>query len=128
VVDDIGRDGYAGVDVVEDVLRANRERWPTLHFELLLDDVPLPNCQLVFCRDVLQHLTTSQAVALLDKIRETSASWLLASSHADSNTSLHMAGRCRPVNLETAPYNLGKPERYIRESRSTQKRLGLWKL
>jgi SAM-dependent methyltransferase len=116
---------YIGVDVVSSVIDENRRKYPGLRFEVL-DERPLPCADMVFCRDVMQHLTQSQNRRLMAKIRHSRSELLVATSHRDQcSWPLRVAGGCRPVNLELRPYDLGPPVMRLADE---GKSVGVWRL
>ncbi|MBT8453924.1 MAG: class I SAM-dependent methyltransferase [Deltaproteobacteria bacterium] len=117
--------GYVGIDVVAEVIEHNRLAYPEQRFELLTDE-PLPEAYVVFCRDVMQHLPSHMNLELLDKIRATRASYLVATTHYSRNSELAEVGYYRPINLSMPPYRLGKPMTVLRDHGRT--RMGVWKL
>jgi len=69
VADDVQ---YVGVDIVEEVIATNRERFsrPNVRFECL--DIirdPLPAADLCLIREVFQHLSNAEILSVLPKLR-----------------------------------------------------------
>jgi len=131
-------DRYVGVEVVEELVAINQERYGTDRRQFASLDVTrddLPRVDLIFCRDCLVHLKNGQIRAALRNFRRSGSTYLLATTftgdHPNEEAPL---GGWRPVNLERAPFNLGPPLRLIRERESVEderypdKSLGLWEL
>jgi SAM-dependent methyltransferase len=62
---------YVGVDVVEDVIAANRQRYgrPNVRFECLdITRDPLPTGDLCLIREVFQHLSNREILSVLSKL------------------------------------------------------------
>jgi len=131
-------DRYVGVEVVEELVAANRERFGTPRREFLCREVtrdPLPCVDLILCRDCLVHLKNRQIRAALRNFRRSGSCYLLATTftgdHPNEDAPL---GGWRPVNLERPPFALGPPLRLISERdtvedpRYLDKSLGLWPL
>jgi len=131
-------DRYVGVEVVEELVAINQERYGTDRRQFVSLDVTrddLPRVDLIFCRDCLVHLKNGQIRAALRNFRRSGSTYLLATTftgdHPNEEAPL---GGWRPVNLERAPFNLGPPLQLIRERESVEderhpdKSLGLWEL
>lgn len=104
---------YTGADIVPAIVKANRERLerPGRRF-LLLDATsdPLPEVDLIFCRDLLIHLSLEDIARTLANF-VTSGSRLLMTSHfarRRQNRDI-TSGDFRPVNLCAAPFHLPPP-------------------
>jgi SAM-dependent methyltransferase len=64
---------YTGVDVVETLIRENRERFgrPSVRFECLdITSDPLPPGDLCLIREVLQHLSNAEILQILPKLSQ----------------------------------------------------------
>lgn len=127
--------GYIGVDVAEAAIARSRELHPGREYRVLPALAPLPDRDLVFMRDVLQHLPRDVAVGQLERIRATAARWLFASSYVDGDS----AGVTDPLSACRIDMTvwLGEPELYVpdgwdhhdsRVVRDPAKMLGLWRL
>jgi glycosyltransferase involved in cell wall biosynthesis len=128
-----------GGDVVEDIVARNNDAYgnENRNFECLnIITGPLPKADLIFCRDCLVHLNFADGLAALEQFRKSGAKWLLTTTFIDrdSNDDLYEGTVWRPLNLEKAPYNLPKAERYINEGCTEgdnmygDKCLALWRL
>jgi hypothetical protein len=106
--------GYIGVDIVADALeraRANHPTWTFLLADICTD--PLPRCDAVLCRQVLQHLSLEDGLAAVDNFRRSGAEYLIATSATRGGNRSVPTGthyRCRPSD---PPFNLGPPLRSI---------------
>lgn len=64
---------YIGVDIVDDLIKRNQERYGTDDIEFQSLDIisdELPNAELCLIRQVLQHLSNSQIISILHKINK----------------------------------------------------------
>ena len=120
---------YFGIDVVDEVIQANRpfER-PGVTFAVA-DAVtgPLPEADVVLCREVLFHLSFRDGLAVLRNIRAR-ASWLIATTDTSIwfNSDIP-TGDYRRLNLQRRPYRLRMPHRMISDDVVIPGRaLGLW--
>jgi SAM-dependent methyltransferase len=64
---------YIGVDIVEDLIKRNRQQYETIDIkfhclDIITDD--LPDAELCLIRQVLQHLSNSQIISILQKIKK----------------------------------------------------------
>ena len=130
---------YTGGDIVQAIVDRNSDAYGNKNrrFELLnIITGPLPKADLIFCRDCLVHLNFADGLAALTQFRRSGAEWLLTTTFTDrdSNEDLYEGTIWRPLNLEKAPYNLPKAERYINEGCTEgdnlygDKCLALWRL
>lgn len=130
---------YTGGDIVAEIVEQNDRRFGGRQCSFERLDIvtgPLPQADLILCRDCLVHLNFADGLAALDQFRKSGAKWLLTTTFTerDANADLHEGDIWRPLNLEKPPYNLPKAERYINEGctedegRFADKSLGLWRL
>lgn len=106
--------GYVGIDIVPDVIERNRAARPDRTYEVgdfVTDE--LPACDAVLCRDALQHLSLEDGIAALANFALAGARFIFASSHRDHYNREIAAGDWFPVNLETSPYGLGDPLKFV---------------
>ncbi len=129
-------DMYIGVDVVFDVILANRIRYAHPRRQFLIRDLirdPLPGADLVMCRDVLIHFPNELLIDAMQALLATGARYMLASTFLgrEENVDIEL-GDWRPTNLELPPLSLPPPIDSILETPSEpgfeDKRLGLWNL
>lgn len=118
--------GYCGVDVVPEVIEANALKHPSAVFLALTEDVQLPRCDLIFCRDVLAHLSHATALAVLERLKRTGATWLLCSNYYGSGNTSIKDGGFRPLNLQRLPFHFPEPLKVIDEG-FEKKSMALWR-
>ena len=127
---DLGQVRYLGGDIVPDVIRTNALRYASAHrrfFEVDLVRDPLPQADLVLCRDCLVHLSHGDALAALANIRKSGSRYLLATTFpAVTRNRDILTGNWRPINLCAAPFEMKQPLLTIHEHDG--KHLGLWAL
>jgi hypothetical protein len=129
---------YCGIDIVEEVIAANRRRHAAPGRTFLCLDVrrdPLPRADLVLCRDCLVHLSFRDARRTLANFRRSGATWLLTTTFPGHRTNLDaVTGQWRPLNLQLPPFSLPPPHTLLDErcpedgGRYADKSLGLWRL
>lgn len=128
---------YVGIDVVPEIIRANRRRWSSPRRRFLCRDMVhqrLPAADLVFCRDGLVHLSTAEVWAALDSFRHTGARYLIATTFIGDRGNVDIAtGDWRPLNLQRPPFGFPEPLALVDERCHhtggiwADKRLGLWR-
>ncbi len=124
---------YIGADIVPKLIDANRVAYPDTDFSVLdLTHSPLPECDLVFCRDCLGHLSNSDITKALANIKASGAEYLLTTTFPNATTNREIdTGSWRPVNIALL---LGEPLLVISEDlieangKPSGKSLGLWKI
>jgi len=130
--------GYVGIDVAPEAIKRARKLHPTRTY--VVGDVAtmsLPRHDLVIARDVFQHLSFADGMALLSSILRSEPRYLLASTYAGGeNVDVETGGAYCP-DLTAPPFSLPRPERMIfdgyhyhetPEIRDPRKHLGLWYL
>jgi SAM-dependent methyltransferase len=112
---DLGDIDYTGADIVADLVRMNQVAYGTrhrafIHLDLLHD--PLPDRDLILCRDCLFHFSRADVFRALERFAQTGARYLLSTTFAyrsyPRNADI-VTGQWTPVNLEMEPYRLGAP-------------------
>ena len=104
---------YVGYDIVEPLIARNRIIHPDRRFEALdiVTDVP-PPADLIFSKDLVNHLYEADVWAALRNMVASRSRWLLITSNAGAtNEELYMfrPGASRELDLQTAPYSLPEP-------------------
>lgn len=123
---------YTGCDIVPALIEKNSNAYPLYEFKVndfVKDGVP--EAELIFCRDVLQHITVADIKDALKKFSASGAKYLLATTHLRRygwrNGRDIKVGKCRDRNLMYEPFNLPNPL-IIYSEEYGNKFLGLWKL
>jgi hypothetical protein len=116
---------YTGFDIVAKLVKRNQVAFPSRKFARLdiVVSVP-PPCDLIFCKDLLNHLESSEIVQAIANMRLSGSRYLLASNNfgyvnEEMTRSRYISSR--HVDLTAAPYRYPQPlwhDHY----------LGLWKL
>jgi len=139
---------YLGGDIVEDLVRSNREKHSAgkvqadavqadkLRFEVLnLTAGPLPKVDLIFCRDCLPHFSFEDLRRALNTIVESDSTYLLTTTFTNRPSNRDIAtGHWRPLNLQAPPFNLPAPVEVLLEECTEadgayrDKALGLWRV
>lgn len=131
--------GYVGIDVAPEAIERARARHPDrIYLEVDPRDLIPQAFDLVVVRDVIQHLSLADGVALLENVRRSGSKLLLASSYCGAeNVDIESGVDAYSANLEVEPFALGPPLEIILdgydyavagEIRDPGKVLGLWRL
>ena len=103
---------YIGFDIVFDALVRNKERFPQYEFRVLdiTTKVP-PAADLIFCKDLLNHLTDADVKRAIDNMRRSGSKFLLASNNPGfENTPLpETPNASRHLDITAPPFNLPPP-------------------
>lgn len=90
---------------------------------------PLPQADLLFCRDFLQHLPTEMALAALRNFVTSGSKWLLVTSHVvKRNRDIETPGEFRPLNLKVAPFSLPPAKAKIFDPPDSRRVMALWRM
>jgi hypothetical protein len=131
---------YSGYDIVPELVNLLADKYPSYRFSVLDASLEvLPKNDLIICRDLFVHLTIKQSCSTLKNFQESGSRYLLATTFTtiEKNEELvipKIGVGWRPLNLEIAPFNLGKPIALINEDskerrgKYSDKSLGLWKI
>ncbi|MBU2167224.1 MAG: class I SAM-dependent methyltransferase [Alphaproteobacteria bacterium] len=104
---------YVGYDVVPALIRDNRLHHPAHDFRLLDITRAAPaHADLVFSKDLLNHLTEADVWAALENMAASGADWLLVTTNrgfdnVDLDPTVPHASRL--LDLEAQPYSLPEP-------------------
>jgi hypothetical protein len=127
---------YVGADIVAPLvaeLSARHGDARTRFVALDLARDPLPRADAVLCRDALVHLSFRLGLASLARIRESGATWLLATTFPGLPRNEDVVtGLWRPLDLEKEPFSLPRPVETICENADPagllpDKHLALWR-
>ena len=120
------------------IISHNRKKHGSAAREFAVMDItagPLPDADLLFCRDCMVHLSNDDALKALGAIRRSGIRYLLATTftECDMNGDI-VTGDWRIINLEKAPFNLPPPLELVNEHCTegggtyADKSLGLWRV
>ena len=102
-----GRD-YTGFDVVPSVVAANRTAFgaPNIRFEQadLSTHPQFPPCDLILCKDVLQHLSNARVSAILAKCGVARLALITNDYHPENSDCRD--GETRPLDVTAPPFGL----------------------
>ncbi|WP_166653515.1 class I SAM-dependent methyltransferase [Paraburkholderia flava] len=112
---------YTGADIVPDLIAANQATYGSanrrfLHLDLLTD--PLPDCDLIFCRDCLFHFSHADVFRAFQTFANSRARYVLTTTFTCRTYPRNgdiVTGQWTPINLEMAPYDLPPPRALLIE-------------
>lgn len=129
---------YVGGDIVPDLIASNSVKFARddRAFEVInLIDSPLPDCDLIFTRDCLVHLCFADATSAINNIRNSNATWLLATTFPQTTENAEIqTGDWRRLDMTKPPFNFPEPQRMIdeqlasKDGRHSDKSMGLWRI
>ena len=128
---------YVGADIVAPLIDELSSRHSDARTRFVVLDLargPLPRADAVLCRDLLVHLSFRLGLAALARVRESGATWLLATTFPGLERNEDcVTGLWRPLDLEKPPFSLPPPVETIHEQRDPagllpDKHLGVWRV
>ena len=129
---------YIGIDIVPQIIETNRahntDTKSNFYVANIIDD-PLPQADMILCRDCLVHLCNTDIYKALLNFCKSGARYLLTTTYTNHpNNRAIETGDWQPLNLQKPPFNLPEPLLIINEGCTefkgtvTDKSLALWLL
>jgi hypothetical protein len=108
---------YIGMDIVDELIKENAIRYTTPQKQFFACDIlhhPLPQVDLILCRDCTQHLPDNGVRTLINNIKKSGSRYLLTSNypHIEENKdieNLYNVSRITYRNLRKPPFNFPEP-------------------
>ncbi len=127
---------YTGADIVQDLIDNNKKKYSEEKFiKLDICQDSLPECDLIFCRDCLVHLSNKNIFKAMVNIRKSGSKYLLLTTFSDKNRNSNIVtGAWRALNFQKSPFNFPEPLEIINEGfalragRYPDKSMELWKI
>jgi hypothetical protein len=131
---------YIGADIVREIIDRNSQEFgdPSngrRFMQLNLCEDPLPDADLVFCRDCLVHLSFSDVSKALRNVCRSSARYLLTTTFPRREKNIDIStGEWRTINFSLSPFLFPPPVKIINEHCTLQhneyadKSLALWRV
>jgi SAM-dependent methyltransferase len=105
---------YIGVDVVHDVIETNDTLYRSEQRSIQVMDAtpdPIPQADTILCREVLFHLSFRDIWCLVENIRRSGSSFLIATNDPDIKYNADiLSGDFRLLNLTKPPFRFPRPE------------------
>lgn len=134
---DLKRIEYMGADIVDELIADNIQRYSREDRKFVVLDLirnPLPEVDLLFCRDCLVHLSFADIRLALQNICDSGSQYLLTTTFTDKDNFDIRTGQWRPINLERAPFHLPPAIMLVNEECTegggshSDKSMGLWRV
>ena len=129
---------YTGADIVQELVARNRQLFGSSARKFVKLDItadPLPEADLILCRDCLVHLSYVNIQRALVNIKRSRAKWLLMTHFLELGANSDISdGDWRPLNFLQSPFLLPKPQATVIENCQegdgafADKALALWRL
>jgi len=131
-------DRYIGADIVPELIAEDQRKYQSDRRDFRVLDItsdPLPQVDLIFCRDCLVHLPFSLILAALRNFKRSGPRYLLTTTFTarTENTDIPL-GLWRPINLQLPPFGLPAPQRILSErctendGQYADKSMALWEV
>jgi hypothetical protein len=122
---------YIGCDIVPDLIELNRGKYGREDREFRTVDLcndPLPDADLLLCRDCLIHLSEEMNLLALANILRSNIKYLLTTTYPDGKNRSIRNGDWFTLNLTAPPYNFPPPLRTLDDwvPPYTERQIGLW--
>jgi SAM-dependent methyltransferase len=116
---DLGQVDYCGVDIVSELIAQNIAQHSRSNVTFQVLDIvkdPLPQVDLIVCRDALVHLFYKDIFQALRNFKSSGSTYLLTTSFpGHENRDIRLQGDWRPFNLQSEPINLKAPRELFNE-------------
>lgn len=131
---ELGVERYIGGDIVKALVDQNTASYagPGREFMVLnlLSDT-LPECDMLFCRDCMLHLSYANQRELLENVKKSQAKYVMLSNFpkAEANRDI-VTGEARQVNLLLSPIKLPEPILRVNDSnaREPNREMCVWEI
>lgn len=103
---DLAGISYTGADIVGELIRENRNKFPHLQFEVLdITTDKLPKVDLVMVRDCFVHFSIDNIYKSIENLKSSGSKWLLTTSFTNWGFNIDIKnGDWRPINLFQKPF------------------------
>lgn len=135
---DLDLDHYLGIDIVPELIARNEKCLGGARRAFEVRDLtrdPLPQADVILCRDCWIHLSYHYIARALDNFRRSGSLYLLTTTYRGlpENRDI-LTGQWRPLDLELPPFRFPPPLRRLHEKDCEvdglrlERGLGLWRL
>jgi hypothetical protein len=133
---DLPIEHYIGGDIVVPLIEEIQKRYGSDKRRFMVLDLsrdPIPECDLIFCRDCLMHLSMDLIHKALRNMLHSKAKYLLTTSFVEGENNDIRTGEWFPVDLRIAPFHFPEPLRSIEDimigwMHGRKRRMMLWKM
>ena len=110
---------YIGVDIVEELIEANKLKYQNKNFSFINDDITNFNTNkkfdLILIRDLFIHIPNSDIKKILQNIKEINFKYVALNSYKNKFNDDVIIGKHRKINLLIEPFNLIQPLEYFND-------------
>lgn len=127
---------YIGADIVEDLIADNQIKYGNEKRQFISLDIttdPLPEADLILCRDCLVQLSYKDVKNVFKNIKKSKIKYIMTTTFTNRDENIDIVtGGWRPLNLKKPPFNFPKPIKIINEKCTevngefADKSLGIW--
>jgi hypothetical protein len=131
---DLGSTKYIGADIVAELIQRNERIANDGDKEFCVLDIccdPLPQVDLILCRDCFSHLKVKDVVKAVRSIKHSRSKFLLITNYSQVTKNTELGPTFfRPLNLCKPPFSFPLPLEsiYERDTEREDKCLGLWRI
>ena len=104
---------YIGVDIVEELIEANKKKYLDKNFNFINDDIVNFNTSnkfdLILIRDLFIHIPNSDIKKILQNIKKIDFKYVALNSYNNKINEDVVVGKHRKINLLIEPFNLKQP-------------------
>src|SRR5688572_14393868 len=135
---DLSNIRYTGADIVDDLIRLNNSLYKKENIDFRVLDIihdPLPQVDMIFCRDCLVHLPDEYILRTIGNVIKSRSRLLVTTTYPSVQVNTDMfTGGWRPVNLMKPPFNFPEPLELINDGSranneiNADKKLGIWEI
>jgi hypothetical protein len=125
---------YLGADIVKPIIDINSQKYPYQFIQFDITKDPIPDTDLIFCRDLLCHFSLDAICKTLENIKKSNATYLLITTNINRTFKSIKTGEWQPLSLLDMPFSFTRPIEIISENCSEfyplymDKSLALWKV
>ncbi|HET8772557.1 MAG TPA: class I SAM-dependent methyltransferase [Thermoanaerobaculia bacterium] len=112
------RHAYTGIDIVEDLIAANREQHGNANRQFLCGDLTrgsFPKADLILCRDCLMYFSYVDICAAISNFKRSGAKYVLTTTFPGTDSRDIRTGGWRPLDLQAPPFDFPPPVATIGE-------------
>lgn len=127
---------YSGGDIVKQIVEKNTILYPKhrfIEFNISTDKIP-EGVDVIFCRDLLVHLSLKDILQTLKNIKQSSAKYILMTTFINREFKDIDVGGWRPISFFDKPFCFPQPLELVNEKctefypKYIDKSLGLWRV
>lgn len=115
----LGNINYLGGDIVDKIIEENNTKYSRNSIQFKVIDIVndnLPKVDLIFCRDLLVHLSFSDTFKAIENIKKSGSKYLATTTFPNIKKNEDIvSGDWRTINIEIDPFNLNQPIKRILE-------------